>query len=295
MPSATINVMEAAARKAARGLIRDFGEVENLQVSRKGPADFVTEADRRAERILRAELAKARPGFGFLMEESGATEGEDTRRRWIVDPLDGTTNFLHGIPHFAISIGLEEDGAMVAGVVYEPLRDELFWAEKGVGCYLNRRRLRVSSRRRLADAVLATGIPFKGRAGKHAFLATVERAIDNTAGIRRLGSAALDLAYVAAGRYDGFWEFGLSPWDVAAGIVLVREAGGFVTDISGRSATIDDASVVAANDRLHAPVRQMLRDGLEESGGDNAREPRLRETVPPDIRAQSPTARTASC
>ena len=287
MPSATINVMEAAARKAARGLIRDFGEVENLQVSRKGPADFVTEADRRAERILRAELAKARPGFGFLMEESGATEGEDARRRWIVDPLDGTTNFLHGIPHFAISIGLEEDGAMVAGVVYEPLRDELFWAEKGVGCYLNRRRLRVSSRRRMSEAVLATGIPFKGRAGKRAFLATVERAIDNTAGIRRLGSAALDLAYVAAGRYDGFWEFGLSPWDVAAGIVLVREAGGFVTDISGRPATVDDASVVAANDRLHAPVRQMLRDGLEESDGDNAQ--------PPDTRALSPTARTASC
>ena len=175
---------------------------------------------------------------------------------------------------------------MVAGVVYEPLRDELFWAEKGVGCYLNRRRLRVSSRRRMSDAVLATGIPFKGRAGKHAFLATVETAIDNTAGIRRLGSAALDLAYVAAGRYDGFWEFGLSPWDVAAGIVLVREAGGFVTDISGRPAAIDGASIVAANDRLHAPVRQMLRDGLEESDGDNARKPRLRETAAPDIRAQ---------
>ena len=270
MPSATINVMQAAARKAARGLIRDFGEVENLQVSRKGPADYVTEADRRAERILRAELAKARPGFGLLMEESGETEGEDTRRRWIVDPLDGTTNFLHGIPHFAISIGLEEDGAMVAGVVYEPLRDELFWAEKGVGCYLNRRRLRVSSRRRLSEAVLATGIPFKGRAGKHAFLATVESAIDNTAGIRRLGSAALDLAYVAAGRYDGFWEFGLSPWDVAAGIVLVREAGGFVTDIAGRPAAIGGGSILAANDRLHGAVRQMLDNSLKASDEDLA-------------------------
>ena len=276
MPSATINVMEAAARKAARGLIRDFGEVENLQVSRKGPADFVTQADRRAERILRAELTKARPGFGFLMEESGETEGEDTRRRWIVDPLDGTTNFLHGIPHFAISVGLEEDGAMVAGAVYEPLRDELFWAEKGVGCYLNRRRLRVSSRRRMAEAVLATGIPFKGRTGKEAFLATVETAIDNTAGVRRFGAAALDLAYVAAGRYDGFWEFGLSPWDVAAGIVLVREAGGFVTDISGRPAAIDGASIVAANDRLHAPVRKMLRDSLATSDGDPASKPLLR-------------------
>ena len=265
MPSPVINVMEAAARKAARGLIRDFGEVENLQVSRKGPADFVTEADRRAERILRTELAKARPGFGFLMEESGETAGEDGRRRWIVDPLDGTTNFLHGIPHFAISIGLEEDGAMIAGVVYEPLRDEMFWAEKGVGCYLNRRRLRVSSRGRLADAVLATGIPFKGRAGKGAFLATVGTAIDKTAGIRRLGSAALDLAYVAAGRYDGFWEFGLSPWDVAAGIVLVREAGGLVTDILGGPATIGGASIVAGNGRLHATVRQVLRESLNES------------------------------
>ena len=265
MPSATINVMEAAARKAARGLIRDFGEVENLQVSRKGPADYVTEADRRAERRLRDELAKARPGFGFLMEESGATAGEDATRRWIVDPLDGTTNFLHGIPHFAISIGLEEDGEMVAGVVYEPLRDELFWAEKGVGCYLNRRRLRVSSRRRLEDAVLATGIPFKGRGGKTAFLSTVGAAIDRVAGVRRLGSAALDLAYVAAGRFDGFWEFGLSPWDVAAGIVLVREAGGFVTDLKGGAARLGGPSIVAANDRLHAPVRRMLRESLNES------------------------------
>ena len=265
MPSATINVMEAAARKAARGLIRDFGEVENLQVSRKGPADYVTEADRRAERILRAELAKARPGFGFLMEESGETAGDDAGRRWIVDPLDGTTNFLHGIPHFAISIGLEEHGELVAGVVHEPLRDEMFWAEKGVGCYLNRRRLRVSSRRRLADAVLATGIPFRGRGGKTAFLSTVGAAIDKVAGVRRLGSAALDLAYVAAGRYDGFWEFGLSPWDVAAGIVLVREAGGFATDLKGGAASLDGRSIVAANDRLHAPVRRMLRESLNES------------------------------
>jgi len=271
MPPPTINVMEAAARKAARGLVRDFGEVENLQVSRKGPADFVTEADRRAERILRAELAKARPGFGFLTEDTGETAGEDDRRRWIVDPLDGTTNFLHGIPHFAISIGLEEDGAMVAGVVYEPLRDEMFWAEKGVGCYLNRRRLRVSSRGRMADAVLATGIPFKGRAGKAPFLATVGTAIENTAGVRRFGSAALDLAYVAAGRYDGFWEFGLSPWDVAAGIVLVREAGGFATDMAGKTASPGDASIVAANDRLHAPVRRMLRAGLEDPGPAPAR------------------------
>ncbi len=262
MPSPTINVMEAAARKAARGLIRDFGEVENLQVSRKGPADYVSEADRRAERTLRAELHKARPSFGFLMEETGQSPGQDPDRRWVVDPLDGTTNFLHGIPHFAISIGLEESGEMTAGVVYEPLRDEMFWAEKGVGCYLNRRRLRVSSRRDLADALLATGLPFRGRPGKDAFLATVEIAVDRTAGVRRFGSASLDLAYVAAGRYDGFWEFGLSPWDVAAGIVLVREAGGFSTDIDGTDKMVYGSSIVAANDRLHAPVLDMLRAGL---------------------------------
>ena len=266
MPSATINVMEAAARKAARGLIRDFGEAENLQVSRKGPADFVSEADRRAERTLRAELHKARPGFGFLMEESGACAGEDPDRRWVVDPLDGTTNFLHGIPHFAISIALEEAGQMVAGVVYEPLRDELFWAEKGVGCYLNRRRLRVSSRRDLKDAVLATGMPFRGRPGKPAFLATVGSAVDIVAGVRRFGSASLDLAYVAAGRYDGFWEFGLAPWDVAAGVVLVREAGGFVTDIAGADAMVYGGSIVAANDRLHAPILRMLDAALLAEG-----------------------------
>ncbi len=262
MPSATINVMEAAARKAARGLIRDFGEVENLQVSRKGPADYVSEADRRAERMLHAELHKARPGFGFLMEETGARVGEDPDRRWIVDPLDGTTNFLHGIPHFAISIALEEAGEMTAGVVYEPLRDEMFWAEKGVGCYLNRRRLRVSSRRDLADAVLATGISSRAPPGKDAFLATVDITLGRTAGVRRFGAAALDLAYVAAGRYDGFWEFGLSPWDVAAGIVLVREAGGFATDIDGADKMVYGGSIVAANEPLHAPVLRMLRAGL---------------------------------
>lgn len=262
MPSATINVMEAAARKAARGLIRDFGEAENLQVSRKGPADFVSEADRRAEHVLRTELHKARPGFGFLMEESGAHTGEDPDRRWIVDPLDGTTNFLHGIPHFAISIALEEAGRIVAGVIYEPLRDELFWAENGVGCYLNRRRLRVSSRRDLSESVLATGIPFRGRPGKEAFLATVEGAVDLTAGVRRFGSASLDLAYVAAGRYDGFWEFGLSPWDIAAGVVLVREAGGFATDINGADKMVYSGSIVAANERLHAPLLEMLHAGL---------------------------------
>ncbi len=260
LKSATINVMEAAARKAARGLIRDFGEVEQLQVSRKGPADFVSEADRRAERILRAELSRARPSFGLLMEESGATPGSDEERLWIVDPLDGTTNFLHGIPHFAISIGLEERGEITAGVIYEPLRDELYWAEKGVGAYLNRRRIRVSSRARIEDAVLATGIPFGARPGKEDFLAVIRPMMELTAGVRRFGSAALDLAYVAAGRYEGFWEFGLAPWDVAAGIVIVREAGGLVCDIDGGGDMLRGGSIIAANDLLHTPMQKLIRD-----------------------------------
>ncbi len=262
LKSATINVMEAAARKAGRGLIRDFGEVEQLQVSRKGPADFVSEADRRADRILRAELSKARPSFGLLMEESGATEGSDDARLWIVDPLDGTTNFLHGIPHFAISIGLEERGEITAGVIYEPVRDELFWAEKGAGAYLNRRRIRVSSRGRIGDAVLATAIPSGARPGKQEFVSVIRPVMDLAAGVRRFGSAALDLAYVAAGRYEGFWEFGLAPWDVAAGIVIVREAGGLVSEIGGGANMLRGKSIVAANDLLHAPVQKLIHDTI---------------------------------
>ncbi len=265
LKSATINVMEAAARKAGRGLIRDFGEVEQLQVSRKGPADFVSEADRRAERILRAELSKARPSFGLLMEESGATKGSDDERLWIVDPLDGTTNFLHGIPHFAVSIGLEERGEITAGVIYQPVSDELFWAEKGAGAYLNRRRIRVSSRGRIGDAVLATGIPFGERPGKEEFVSVIRPIMDLAAGVRRFGSASLDLAYVAAGRYEGFWEFGLAPWDVAAGIVIVREAGGLVSEIGGGADMLRGGSIVAANDLLHAPVRKLVHDSTRHS------------------------------
>ena len=260
LKSATINVMEAAARKAGRGLIRDFGEVEQLQVSRKGPADFVSEADRRADRILRAELSKARPSFGLLMEESGATEGSDDERLWIVDPLDGTINFLHGIPHFAISIGLEERGEITAGVIYEPVRDELFWAEKGAGAYLNRRRIRVSSRGRIGDAVLATAIPSGARPGKEEFVSVIRPVMELAAGVRRFGSAALDLAYVAAGRYEGFWEYGLAPWDVAAGIVIVREAGGLVSEIGGGADMLRGGSIVAANDLLHAAVQKLIHD-----------------------------------
>jgi len=257
--SALINVMIAAAQKASRKLVRDFGEVENLQVSKKGPADFVSAADRTAEDTLRRELAKARPNYGFLMEESGETAGSDTSNRWIVDPLDGTTNFLHGIPHFAISIALERDGDPFAGVIYEPVHDEMFWAEKGQGAHLGGRRLRVSGRTAMDEALFATGIPFMGERDHPEFLAQLEAVMAVSSGVRRFGSAALDLAYVAAGRYDGFWETGLSSWDMAAGIVIVREAGGFVSEIDGRANMLQSGSILAANDRLHAPLGKLLR------------------------------------
>jgi myo-inositol-1(or 4)-monophosphatase len=260
--SATINVMTAAALKASRGLKRDFGEVEQLQVSMKGPADFVSNADLKAEKLLRAELSKGRPGYGFLMEESGESPGSDARHRWIVDPLDGTTNFLHGIPHFAISIALERDGEIVAGVVYDPTRDEMFWAEKGAGAYVNEHRLRVSARRSLGDAVIGTGIPFRGHGDHPSYLAALAAVMGATAGVRRQGAAALDLAYVAAGRYDGFWEFGLSAWDVAAGILLIREAGGYVSDLAGGHDMLGSGDVIAANDHLHLPLAALVKDAM---------------------------------
>ena len=255
--SALLNVMTAAATKAARGLVRDFGEIENLQVSKKGPADFVTTADKKAEEVLVAGLTKARPRFGFLLEEGGKIEGADTSNRWIIDPLDGTTNFLHGIPHFSISIALERDGEPVAGVIYEPITDQMFWAEKGQGAYLNGRRIRVSARRRLEKSLFATGIPFAGKQDHDRFLSQLKAVMAVSAGVRRFGSAALDLAYVAAGRYEGFWEFGLHPWDIAAGIVLVREAGGFVTDIGG-GGMMESGEILAANDSLHGPLLKIL-------------------------------------
>ncbi len=262
MRSPVLNVMANAALKAARGLIRDFGEVEQLQVSIKGPGDFVSTADLKAERTLKAELMRARPGYGSLFEESGAEPGTDPRHRWIVDPLDGTLNFLHGIPHFAISIALERDGEIVAGLVYEPTRDEMYSAEKGLGAYVNDRRLRVSARRQLGDAVIGTGMPFAGRAGQPADLAALASVAAATSGVRRMGAAALDLAYVAAGRLDGFWEFGLAPWDIAAGLLLVREAGGYVSDLAGGRAMMTSGDVLAANDHLHLPLAALIKEAL---------------------------------
>jgi myo-inositol-1(or 4)-monophosphatase len=257
--SALLNVMVAAAQKAARRLVRDFGEVENLQVSKKGPADFVTIADRKAEETLVKELQKARPDFGFILEENDAIEGKDSSNTWIIDPLDGTTNFLHGLPHFAISIGLMRDSDLFAGVVYNPVTDEMFWAEKGQGAFLNGRRLRVSARTNPAECLFSTGIPFLGMEKDPRFLERLESVMKVSSGIRRFGSAALDLAYVAAGRYDGFWECGLQPWDMAAGIVLVREAGGFVSDIAGKRKMLETGSIIAASDKIHPQLLKLIK------------------------------------
>jgi myo-inositol-1(or 4)-monophosphatase len=260
--SPILNVMSNAALKAARGLLRDFGEVEQLQVSVKGPGEFVSTADLKAERTLRSELTRARPGYGLLFEEGGAEAGSDPRHRWIVDPLDGTTNFLHGIPHFAISIALERDGEIVAGLVYDPVRDEMYSAEKGLGAYVNDRRLRVSARRKLGEAVIGAGMPYGPQTDHAAFLATLGAIMSATSGVRRIGAAALDLAYVAAGRFDGYWEFGTSPWDIAAGLLLVREAGGYVSDLSGGQTMMTSGDVLAANDHLHLPLAALIREKL---------------------------------
>ncbi len=256
--SPLITVMTRAAIKAGRSLARDFGEVENLQVSRKGPADFVSAADTRTEDTLRVELAKARPKFGFLMEEAGAIPGQEPDKRWIIDPLDGTSNFLHSLPHFAISIAVEQFGEIIAGVVFNPVTDEMFWAEKNQGSYLNDRRLRVSSRKALGDSLIATGTPFKGHGDPERFCAEAARVIPEVAGIRRFGAAALDLAYVAAGRFDGFWEWGLKPWDTAAGLVLVREAGGFVSEIGGGKDPLYGPSVLAGTPQIHSGLGKLL-------------------------------------
>jgi myo-inositol-1(or 4)-monophosphatase len=257
--SPLINVMANAAQKAGRKLIRDFGEVENLQVSQKGPADFVSNADHKSEKILREELQKARPRFGFLLEEGGEIKGEDISNCWIIDPLDGTTNFLHGIPHFSISIALERDGVPYAGVVYEPIHDEMYWAEKGSGAFVNGRRLRVSGRKDMHESLFSTGIPFLGAKDHPQFLKELEAVMAVSAGVRRFGSAALDLAFVAAGRYDGFWETGLKAWDIAAGIVLVREAGGLISEIDGGTNMLTSGSILATNSPLQTPLGKILR------------------------------------
>jgi myo-inositol-1(or 4)-monophosphatase len=258
--SANITVMMQAAQKAARHLVRDFGEIENLQVSIKGPGDFVSAADRRVEEMLYRELKRARPTFGFLLEESGRVGGSDADYRWIVDPLDGTTNFLHGLPHFAISIALERRGELVAGLVYDPIKDEMFVGERGAGAYMNERRLRVSGRTDLAQSLIATGIPVLNWEGRErGFSAQLDRVAEHVAGIRRLGTASLDLAYLAAGRFEGFWEFGLKPWDMAAGLVLVREAGGMVGRLEGGDDLLSPGTLVGGNPSVYPRLLDLLR------------------------------------
>jgi myo-inositol-1(or 4)-monophosphatase len=253
--------MIAAARKAGRGLARDFGEVEQLQVSKKGPGDFVTAADLKAEKVIYEELSKARPGYGFLMEERGDVAGTDKTHRFIVDPLDGTLNYLHGLPHFAISIGLERDSELVAGVVYDVAKNELFWAEKGQGAWLGERRLRVAARTKLSEALIVTGMAHPTRSDATArdrFMGEFDRVAAASAGLRRSGSAALDLAWVAAGRFDAYWERSLSPWDIAAGAVIVREAGGFAREVDGGD-FMQTGAILAANEALMKPLAAAIK------------------------------------
>jgi myo-inositol-1(or 4)-monophosphatase len=257
--SALLKVMTDAVRKAARGLTRDFGEVEELQVSKKGAADFVSAADLKAEQTLFEELSRVRPGYGFLGEERGEIAGSDKTHRWIVDPLDGTTNFLHGIPHFAINVALERDGQVVAAVTYNPATHDLYWAERGRGAFMNDKRLRVSPRVRLDEAVFATGIPFLGHGQHGRFLKELHQVGQRVAGIRRFGSAALDLAWVAAGRFDGYWERDLGAWDLAAGLLLVTEAGGMVSDADGGDTMLTGGSICVANQTLHPLLLERLK------------------------------------
>ena len=259
--SANLNLMIKAARKAGRSLVKDFREVENLQVSMKGAGDFVSRADLASEKIIRDELMGARPNYGWLAEESAPVAGADPTRRWIVDPLDGTTNFLHGLPHWAVSIALEHKGEIVAGVVLDPSKDEMFIAEKGQGAWLNQSRLRVSARHRMIEALFCTGLPFGGRADLPETIRDLGRLSPVSSGVRRFGAAALDLAYVAAGRFDGFWERKLNPWDIAAGILIVRESGGLVEPLQPGNDLFDDGELIAANERIFDQFARILRAG----------------------------------
>src|SRR5947209_1692496 len=257
--SATINVMVKAARRAGRSLKRDLGEIENLQVSLKGPANFVTMADRRAEEMLYSDLSKARPGYGFIGEEGGSRIGDDKTHTWIVDPLDGTTNFLHGIPQFAISIGLSREGVIIAGLIYNPANDDLYIAERGKGAFLNDTRLRVAGRKQLGECVIGCGLPHLGRGDHEVSSAEMGTIQPKVAGLRRFGAASLDLAFVAAGRLDGYWERNLQPWDLAAGMILIREAGGTISDIDTPGDALVTGHVVCGNEFVHGELVKILR------------------------------------
>jgi len=258
--SANLNIMLKAARKAGRSLVKDFREVENLQVSSKGAGDFVSRADIAAEAILKEELMGARPTYGWLAEEGGEESGQDPTRRWIVDPLDGTTNFLHGLPHWAISIALEHKGQVVTGVIYDAAKDEMYFAEKGEGAFLNDSRLRVSDRKVMIESIFATGVPFGGRADLPETLQDLARLMPTCAGVRRWGSAALDMAYVAAGRYEGFWERRLNAWDLAAGLIILREAGGLAEPLVTGGNILEDGDIVCANEAIFSTFAKVIRN-----------------------------------
>lgn len=258
--SANLNLMFKAARRAGRSLVKDFNEVENLQVSTKGPGDFVSKADRKAEDLIREDLMGARPTYGWLGEETGEEKGSDPTRRWIVDPLDGTTNFLHAIPHWAVSIALEHKGVIVSAVVYDPVKNEMFWAEKGTGAWLNDdRRIRVSARRNMSEAVFATGVPFGAKKTLPSTLKELTRLMPVCAGVRRMGAASLDLAYVAAGRYEGYWEREISAWDIAAGVLLVKEAGGFVEALKEDQNPVASGDLISGNSQLFPALAKIIR------------------------------------
>ena len=258
MDSPLINIMQKAAKKASRGLRRDFNELENLQVKTKGPANFVTASDIRSQKIIYDELSYAKPDWSFVMEESKPMENKNTKARFIVDPIDGTTNFMHGNPNFAISIAAEINDRLEAAIIYSPITDEMFTAERGKGSFLNDKRIRVATRKKLSESILVTGIPHLGRGNKELFLKEMDMIIPEVAGIRRSGSAALDLAWIAAGRYDIFWERGLSIWDIAAGVLLVREAGGFAKGIDGSDKDLWDGNIISGNDDIILALSEKL-------------------------------------
>lgn len=258
MDSPLLNIMQKAAKKASRGLRRDFNELENLQVKTKGPANFVTASDIRTQKIIYEELSYAKPDWSFIMEESKPIENQNTKARFIIDPIDGTTNFMHGNPNFAISIAAEIDNRLEAAIIYSPITDEMFTAERGKGSFLNDKRIRVAARKKLSESILITGIPHLGRGNKELFIKEMDKIIPEVAGIRRSGSAALDLAWVAAGRYDVFWERGLSIWDIAAGVLLVREAGGFAKGIDGSDQDLWNGNIISGNDDIILALSKKL-------------------------------------
>ena len=259
LTSPNINVMVNACRKASKVLIRDFGEVEKLQVSVKGPGDFVTITDKKVEKILIDELTKARPNYSVLSEETGEIKN-DEEFRWIIDPIDGTANFLHGIPHFAISVGLEKKGEIICGIIYDPIKDEMFTGEKGNGSYINNQRMRVSGRKKLKDCIIFTGGPRQTAQDKELSLKEYKNlSLKLLTPIRKMGSAALDMAYVAAGRCDGFWQRNLNHWDIAAGIVLVKEAGGFIKDFKGENKYIENENILVTNSYISEEMLEILK------------------------------------